>query len=1066
MATEKDLKTEELVLKVMKEQNVTRERALELIQESVRAIQKAKEAADGFTDTLANGIREADDAIDDLGDSLKGLAWDEGLPVNQATEFTKEISDLQKELQGIKNQKGPMDKKALEVQQKRIAQIQKNINRTRVGIIGATKGSKKLSSSFLLMGEGSQGFGSMWKAVGSKSPKQLKESAESAGRIGTQMKNWGSLLAASGKGFSGLGNLVGLLGKGLGGLSKLMGGPVGIGMIAVKAIWDIGMAADKFVKDANKAFAMVRGPDIMTKDIKKQFKDFNNAVYNIGENIRTGLNAAQVREFFQAVTQAGTTLGKLTTGYGDYRDAVYMAARASKVMGVELPQVGAMISDLMNNFRMRMKDIDTLFTQTAFSAGKAGISTDKFWNAITNANASLAFYNVSLSSTAKQLEKFTDSGVLGFEDASKLATDFAQSFKNMSSNQRAAFTELVGIDKMRDALKEAGERANKEYTEINKKIESKKFLLEMASPEDKENIAAEISKMQKQANAALTKKQSMEQGANQKNAVAMGEYIMYAGEDAGELIANMLKNTVLREGQTMKDVTGEALRTNQAVLEAMGINTDVLMKMKELSQQTYNQQTSMLGISKSGKQAGTNVMNSLDKFVGYSKELTGLQSENIEIQAAAKRAIVDGFVKSGKMTETEAVDLVNAISLSKDVTAAVQKAVIDNTKNNDPKKIAQELAAAYEKSKVWDKVLSTETDAVSVQEGMKKKAEETFKNIVNQTLSFEEMQAITKDGLQWQVYQLGFLQSLNQGVFSIYKLMLGKQKSPEQKEADKARVKAGFATARHSVAGIGWGGDVDQEKVNAAIKVSSRAAAETQKSVDSLQETLKKQTDELTTLGEKGDKDAIKRQRDRIELTKRSLKTAQDSLIETGKQLKLLTTGNETSEKMAKLLKMMFAGDKKALGVEIAAMMEEGKTLPMIFEELGISMSDSVEALMVAGLWEEKKGKSGLMREDAGAIAKGRKKYEAYQAANKKTEEASGTPATPGTPEKTQAGLIGSYQVKRQSENLLLHRGETVTGAQQGGGKSISITVNATETDLAKKIANEIQAALYQAKMV
>ena len=66
---------------------------------------------------------------------------------------------------------------------------------------------------------------------------------------------------------------------------------------------------------------------------------------------------------------------------------------------------------------------------------------------------------------------------------------------------------------------------------------------------------------------------------------------------------------------------------------------------------------------------------------------------------------------------------------------------------------------------------------------------------------------------------------------------------------------------------------------------------------------------------------------------------------------------------------------------------------------------------------------------------------------------------------RSEAGLIGSYQVKKQSENLLLHRGESVTGAQQGGGKSINITVNATETDMAKKIANEIQAALYQAKM-
>jgi len=1039
MAIEKDLKIEEMILNVMKEQNVTRERAVKLIEDSVRVTQKAKQEADGFTDTLANGIREADNAINDLGDSLKGLAWDEGLPVNQATEFTKEISDLQKELQGIKNQKGPMDKKALELQQKRIAQIQKDINKTRVGIIGATKGSKKLSSSFLLMGEGSQGFSSMWKAVGSKSPKQLKESAESAGKIGAQMKNWGSLLAASGKGFSGLGNLVGLLGKGLGGLSKLMAGPAGLGMIAVKAIWDMGMAADKFVKNANKAFAMVRGPDIMTGDIKKQFREFNNAVYDIGENVRTGLQPEQVREFFQAVYQAGTNIDRLTKGYGSYRDAVYMAAKASRTLGVEVPQAGTMMSDLLNNFRMQMKNIDTLFTQTAFNAQKAGVSTDKFWAAITNANASLSFYGVYLGNSAKMLEKFTKANTMGFDDASKLTTDLTQSFKNMSSENKAAFIALSGgVEATAAGISESVAALQSDRGKLMKDIEAKVAVMAVTTDKgEREALAKEISDMRTQSTGLLATIQMGQEAMQSKNAVAQAEYLAMNSKNAGAQIAQMLKLQLGNKG--LKDVAQENIMLHKKVLESRGFDGDILLKMKSLSQQSYNELSELLGVSKTGNNASVNVMNSLETLATVNKEIKDLNSENKDISDQARKDIVDKLVNLQGMTKTDADNLLKAISQGPKVTQAVVTAIEQNSKKVDPTVIAGQLSATFEKSQEYDKAaLEVAGQSMQEQEAQKKAAEKTFKGVLDQTLSYEEIAKMTEGGLSWQAASIGLAQKLNDAVFGIYKHLL-KGKTPEEKAADDARKKAGF--------GGGLFGLGKKEVQAGALRDNFDKLSTQQSEANEASKKIKEITAKQAAYDKNTSEETKNTDKKNLKLAQDQLKAAEANIKDTERTITILTDQNEANQEAARILRMMNAGNEKQAGEQIAMLLEQGKSWDEIGSQLSMSDTEMVRYLKTAG--EEKRVPAHLKGLVTETLSLG---------------IGTGTPETP--PPAPKAGLIGSYQVKRQSENLLLHRGETVIGAQQGGGKSISITVNATETDLAKKIANEIQAALYQAKMV
>ena len=314
------------------------------------------------------------------------------------------------------------------------------------------------------------------------------------------------------------------------------------------------------------------------------------------------------------------------------------------------------------------------------------------------------------------------------------------------------------------------------------------------------------------------------------------------------------------------------------------------------------------------------------------------------------------------------------------------------------------------------------------------------------------MQKITKDGAQYQVYQLGFLQGINKGVFDIYKHLLGSKKSPDQVKADKAREEAGYGSQREQDSGIR---DIVAQTgvANDLMKQSDKRIAEQNAIID---EQLKK--------GKKANKVLIEEAKRQIAIEEELKKQQQENLVKLDGQLKILTDSNDANQKASEALKMLLMQNKAGAGQQIASMLEEGMGIDEIASKLGISLTDATEALMSAG------------RTDlADKALTHRKGYYDYQVADEKkkvmadaaarVKAAPATTPTPATPVHAEAGLIGSYQVKKQSENLLLHRGESVTGAQQGGGKSINITVNATETDLAKKIANEIQAAIYQAKM-
>jgi predicted nucleic acid-binding Zn-ribbon protein len=335
--------------------------------------------------TLNKVLGKSVTSIKSMNKEVRDLHMEGALDTDEAKKLNDELKEITKQVLIVKkvNKQAKKDN-SWGAQHVEIKKLNKMISKTR----DKTNLARNSAKSFVdHMSEAGPSFMKGWASFNKASKKgqtaiqsyqgMFNKAGSSLGKMPGLMKAFGG--AAKGAAAT------------LGGITKLIAGWPGAIIMALKAVWDMGMAADQFVKDANKAFAAMRGPDIMTGNIRKQFKDFNDQIFNARENIRVGLDVTQVRELLEAINQAGANITNLNKGLLNYRDAIYIAGKASKTLGLALPQVGNMVGKLLTNFRMDMESIDKAFVQVAFDAQKSGLSTDRFWTTVENASASLAY---------------------------------------------------------------------------------------------------------------------------------------------------------------------------------------------------------------------------------------------------------------------------------------------------------------------------------------------------------------------------------------------------------------------------------------------------------------------------------------------------------------------------------------------------------------------------------------------------------------------------------------------------------------------------------------------------
>ena len=1046
-------------------------KALKEVTTLTEALAQAQEKLGKAYKSSSSSIKGASDDLDDLRSELGDVSSDMkdvtslakkmitrgAIPLKDVGDLDKKFKDIRKQIKSASTQygKGSLSKKQLSEQVK----IIKNLKSQVVGIRGEVEKSSAGADFFESFKSG---------------PKQFQGASKSLmGFAGVVDKGANKLLGMEGTGAKVAGTLLKSFGGVAGGVSKMMTGPVGWVAMGIKGLWDMGMAADEFVKNANKRFAYLRGPDIMTPDVARQFKDFNDQLYDVGKNIQVGLNSDQVAGFVEALTQAGTHLDKLSTGFSTYRDAVYVAAKASKTLGVDLPQIGNMMGELINEFRMNLDDVDKLFVQTAFNAKKAGLTTDKFWNAVENASASMAFWGVSMDGASKMMTAFSKAQVMGAKDTASTVEEVTQSFIKMTDEQRAAVVDLAGgVGAVRGALM----KGRKEWAA---KVGNLKQELELKLQEPKtDKTAEEIDKLKDQLASAESKVGNHDKALAARNAVELAPYLPMASENTMGILTQMMKNQGVMSDWAHVN-SGNALLMKK-ISDATGYTPDLILKLSSIASEMVARQDGSLSVL-----LKNNKMGKLDETTWTNMEkqmdsLNTLSNDGVSSQddiAASQEMLTKTLEKSLGVESNTAKDIAHMVSLDKSGGKVLLKQLKFQIKTG--KIDLKEMLKARDASGAGDEALLESNQAQEkTQEDLASAAERTFKNSVEQTLSFKEMQKIAGDEIAWRATSLGVAQAMNKTVAGIFTAVLKGFGLMDAYQSEQSKI------VQKELKATGYKGPVGAEGPKSS-QIFAKGLGDQLKKLDSLQSEMDKlnkindnANESLKKVNSELEKPALNPTRKKeLEFEKKTLeaniikirndKDAKQEQIEKQKKtIELLGKVSETNANMLKFQKFLATNSvqaQKDMATDLSDMIDNGDSLQKIIEKTGLKPEEIKDAL-------EKGQKQGVALTMSGNFQKFNKDLKS-QTGMELTPDAEPAPHTAKggvvtSPTKLWAGEAGPEAIiPLKSPRAPMIPTPTAGGTPTvgtGAGKNITINVSANEKDLAQKIANEIRAVMYR----
>lgn len=830
----------------------------------------------------------------------------------------------------------------------------------------------------------------------------------------------------------------GLFGKMLG-----RGGPVIAATAAVvEAVWKIGNAADSFVKDANKAFATVRGPDIMTDNVKKQFKDFNDQIYKTGENWRVGLNVTQIREFMSSLAASGVIVTDLNRGFTSYRDAIYIAAKASKSLGVEMAYVGSMMSKMLLDFRMDLTKIDKTFNMIAFDAKKAGLQTDRFWQVIQNANASLALYGVAINAASKTMKRFSEDQVGGTEDAAEATQNMFDMFKQGSIGSRAAIIDLAkqGGAKVNKYFTDAIEELNKEAGELSKRVGR----LQRKGPARTSAETEELVKLRKQLLNVESKERRFRKMVGANSVEQVTEMGALAKESPAIMMDLMRGMIGLKDGQSLANISSQ----------------DQLVLLQAMTARGASEKTVKMLLEEANITKGIT-----DKLVQNLSLITTIAKDNKDILSVAGE------------TGDNQIDSINRIvkalegKLGPDL--ARELAYVASTSEEAGKIIAggnaKEIAKLLKSDKTESALSGKRFKGQEITEGdTAEAAKKTLDAVVNQTLSFEEMQKIAADEVKWRANSLGVLQAMNKGVFDIFKFLIHSDREYVTGLEKQAQQDALQNETLKGLLQVNEKGLVTTESQHAAVRTLS-ARMQGQKNIIEKNKKILEEAKKVDSTYTKED----------IEKAQKAIDVAEDELKKEQEAYTVLTSLNETNAKAAKFQELLVLSNTDAqqyLADETVKALEStnpNKALEDLKEVTGLSWGDMADAV-----------------DKVEASAKGTEKEASYskaydKLAKKSKEElkmAEGYSGTAGYGTVSVGRQVAREPMEYRSPTTLkVHEGETLvpkgyfSGAgplpvgpraplgqpPAGAGNRIEINVNATTNDLAQLIGKEVNKALY-----
>jgi hypothetical protein len=966
--------------------------AFSAMAEATKEATKATKEADSEFKKLANQIEDTEDVLTKAEKKMKEVEA-EALNLAKAAGFKasakfelKGFEKIQKDITGYKDQLKDAQGALKNLQEAgdspdAIKDAQKSVHELNQKIQDVEGELKTVGNDFKTsleiprtptraignIEEGLSGIGSAFGAL-KGSPMEFASHMENAQAAANKLRassaiigKMPGLLGAAGKAAAGMAGA-------LGGITKLLAGWPGLIAMAVVKVVQAGVEIDTYLKTLNKRFAEIRGPQIMTGDLKKQFKDFNNAIFSLGDNIRDGLNSDQVYDFMASIGTAGKRLTTLNEGFSDYRDAVHVAAKASKVFGMDITSVGAMMGRFSSDFGMNLKDMDKAFVQMSFDAERSGLSTDRFLGAVENASIGLSFYGSFIGTASKMMSEFTKTNVMGAKDAADATQDITQAFGKMTTQEGMAMIQLSGTtNEARKAFQDLRKEASKKAQEAGQQIIELTAKMDLATKPEKDEIAKKIDE--------LRTEQTKNMEINDRLQAAAGGDILAMGQNIGnltdkspkyflELIKKVAKTNDLTklkgedlevamrgvEGATNGKINAKLVQRLVAETVANGEKLKLVTGSFKITDKEGKENThTMVGflkkinktIVKGDKHARisaeSNVAATVEEAAIANKEnganadrlISSLKDLNTKKEAEASAISSDDAAKkagdTAKAVDNTAMVLERLLGIDKESAKTLAlSASLDEGFNTGlqnlikasidgriaPETMQKEMTRLLSSSGIQTKFMEQGLTAdKTIAKEQQASYDETFKGIRNMTLSIEDMKKIGKDEVEWRIKSIGFLGDMSTGITAMAAEYADKMQTKKMEEASKNLLKAGYTLS----GGAGKNENVEYKDPSGLFvsKKTSEYTKELMTQNDNQANTLKilqRQMDELDKDTNKGSDEDKKQQK---KVLGEQMRKAQEQIKQNNDILKNLQTAGAADQDMIDLYMAQLKGTKE-----------------------------------------------------------------------------------------------------------------------------------------------------------
>jgi len=738
----------------------------------------------------------------------------------------EKIKKLEEELVGTGGKRFNLElkiaasKKATQKEQKAINDLLKEEDKLNADILESQKEMEKsltdVGNQYDNVASGAGHLKNMLKA----GPKDLRASAKAAGAWAGKMSDignrFGQMPGAMGK----AAKAAGLLGGAVGGIATKLAGVPGLILMALKALGDAAVKYDNWIKGLNKNFAMVRGPDLFTSDVANQMKDFNSALFSVHDNIRDGLDNKEVLQFIDSMYQAGTAVSKINTGLFSYRDTVHIAAKASAVFGMDLSQTGALMSKMVTDMKYSLGDVDKAFVQVAFDAQRSGLSTDRFWQSVENATASLSLYGKFVKGFANTLANAQKSQTAGAAETLDAVQNLTRAFSTMDVSAAAGFMKIAQrggaeFDKMFKNLQDESAAALKDLQDTKRVQLVQK--LEIATKKGDQDAINKLNAEIKDLDVTIgnTKGERDDLGIL-VNLVKAGDFtkvgpmLAKLSDKSPVLLMKLLKG-VNGTSDGMLNFTKLSYGTGQDYLIALEAIKNLMPNLSADNQKFFlkqfmnasNLQQKAIGIGSQGNDNQKSFISNLKSMDGNLKGgsiVKALESLNEKSSPEALETASATLQDMLKMEKGDADELVKTAAASAEMNKSFQNFVNLAVKGNkrteaEQKEFANMNSSLLETAKGIDlnnKIFEYDashnlTSSLDTQAAY----DDTFDQIKNNTLTFEKMKEIVKDGVSWQLGSWELLRSLDTWVTKIGRRYLSKTGGGgKEQEAAKKALKA------------------------------------------------------------------------------------------------------------------------------------------------------------------------------------------------------------------------------------------------------------------------------------